>query len=85
MISLPMFKKLLNNLNTKCEFCNKKIKRKSAFYEKVKLMEFVYPQKAPFCNEDCCNKYKEYEENSIKRVSLCPSCPTHPDAGPKIN
>jgi len=80
-----MIKQLLQNLNTKCEFCDKKIKRKDAFYKKIKLMEFVYPSNAPFCNEKCCNKYIEIESSEIKRVSLCSSCPTHPDAGPKIS
>lgn len=80
-----MIKQLLQNLNIKCEFCDNKVKRKNAFYKKVKLMEFVYPTKAAFCNENCCNKYEEYESNCIKKVSLCPSCPTPPDAGPKIS
>lgn len=80
-----IFQKAVQNLKVRCEFCKNPVKRKLAYFEDVKLLEFVYPKKAAFCNENCCRNYKNYEKLVPKRVSLCSSCPTHPDAGPKIN
>jgi len=70
--------KMTQNIKVKCGFCKKSIKRKEAYFENVKLLEFVYPKRTPFCNEKCCSKYKEYEINSPRKVSLCSSCPTPP-------
>ena len=80
-----LFKKINENLKVKCEFCRTSVKKKSAYFEDVKLLEFVYPRKTYFCNEICCLNYKIYEKSVPKRVSLCSSCPTPLDAGPKIN
>ena len=80
-----LFKNINQNLKVKCEFCRTSVKKKSAYVEDVKLLEFVYPKKTYFCDENCCLNYKTYEKSVPKRVSLCSSCPTHPDAGPKIN
>jgi len=85
MVLKSFFKKINGNLKVRCEFCRKSVKKKEAYYEEVKLMEFVYPKVVGFCDEDCCSRYKVYEKSVPKRVSLCSSCPTHPDAGPKIN
>jgi len=69
---------LFGNFKVKCEFCKKSIKRKDAHFRKIKILEFVYPKKAAFCNKKCCLNYKDYEENSVKKVSLCSSCPVPP-------
>lgn len=71
-------KKITQNFKVKCEFCNKTIRKKNAYFENVKLLEFVYPKRTSFCDEDCCSKYKEYEINSPKKVSMCSSCPVPP-------
>jgi len=78
MKSKSIIKKITQNLKVKCKFCKKSVKRKYAYFENVKLLEFVYPKKTPFCNENCCSKYKEYEINSPRKVSSCSSCPTPP-------
>jgi len=71
---------LTKNLKVKCEFCNKTIKRKDAHIEKVKLVEFVHPKQANFCNSVCYQNYKTYETNAPRKASLCSMCPTPPDA-----
>ena len=85
MVLKKLFKKINENLKVKCEFCKTTTKKKLAYFEYVKLLEFVYPKKAYFCDETCCSNYKTYEKSVPKRVSLCSSCPTPIDAGPKIN
>lgn len=82
---MNLFKKINQNLKVRCEFCKIPVKKGSAYFEDVKLLEFVYPKKAYFCDETCCSNYKTYEKSVPKRVSLCSSCPTPIDAGPKIN
>jgi len=74
-----VIKKIMGNLNVKCEFCKKQIKRKNAYFENVKLLEFVHPKKTAFCNKSCCSKYIEHEANVPKKLSLCSSCPAPPD------
>ena len=74
-----VFKKILNNFKLKCEFCKKPVKRKSAYFEKVKRLEFVHPIKTSFCSEKCAQNYKDYEMNVPKKPSLCPACPVHPE------
>tara|TARA_Y100000034_G_C6873831_1_gene399306 strand:- start:541 stop:768 length:228 start_codon:yes stop_codon:yes gene_type:complete len=71
---------LTKNFNVKCEFCNKSIKKKNAHIENVKMLEFVYPKKATFCNSVCSKNYKTYELNAPRKASLCSMCPTPPEA-----
>ena len=78
MVLKEAIKKITQNFKVKCEFCKKPIKRKHAYFENVKHLEFVYPKRTPFCDKNCCSKYKEYEINSPRKVSLCSSCPTPP-------
>ena len=78
MILKKAIKKMTRNFKIKCEFCKKPIKRKHAYFENVKLLEFVYPKNTPFCDKNCYSKYKDYEINSPRKVSLCSSCPTPP-------
>ena len=78
MVLKEAFRKVTQNFKTKCEHCKKSIKRKDAYFERVKRLEFVYPKKTSFCCQDCCFKYKEYEKFAPRRVSLCSSCPTPP-------
>jgi len=73
-----MIKKIIQNFKVKCEFCKKPTKRKFAYFENVKLLEFAYPRKTGFCNKTCCENYKKYEMNSPKKASLCSSCPVPP-------
>ena len=80
-----VFGRLTKNLKIKCEFCKKPVRKGEAHFEEVKLLEFVYPKKVGFCDEACASNYINYEKTVPRRVSLCSSCPTHPDAGPKIN
>ena len=78
MVLKEVIRKITQNFKVKCEFCKKSIKRKHAYFENVKLLEFVYPKKVHFCNETCCSNYKNYEINSPRKASLCSSCPTPP-------
>ena len=78
MVLKKAIKKIMQNFNTSCEFCNKKLKRKDAYYEKVKMLQFAYPKVASFCNKKCCEKYKEYETSFPKKFSACSSCAIHP-------
>ena len=80
MILKQVIKKITQNLNVRCEFCRMAINRKLAHFETVKLLAFVYPRNTAFCNETCCEKYKDYERPVPKRASLCSSCPVHPDS-----
>lgn len=80
MILKNIFIKIRGTFKLKCEFCKKSISRKSAYFEKVKRLEFVHPVNTSFCNGKCCNNYKTYEESVPRRLSLCSSCPVHPDA-----
>ena len=75
---MSFIKKITQNLKVKCEFCKKSMKRKSAYFESVRLLEFIYPRNTPFCNEICCLNYKKYEINAPRKASLCSSCPTPP-------
>ena len=78
MVLKEVIRKITQNFLVKCEFCRKPIKRKLAYFENVKLLEFVYPKRTPFCDKDCFSKYENYEINSPRKVSLCSSCPTPP-------
>jgi len=78
MVLKNIIGKITRNLNVKCQFCKKPVKRKFAHFEKVKLLEFVYPKNTAFCNKNCSLKYKNYELISPRKASLCSSCPTPP-------
>ena len=78
MVLKEAIKKITQNFNTKFEFCKEPIKIKDAYFENVKRLEFVYPKRTPFCNEDCCSSYKKKEISAPRKVSMCSSCPTPP-------
>ena len=78
MILKETFRKITQNFKVKCKFCKKSIKRKNAYFESVKHLEFVYPKKTSFCNENCCSNYETYEINSPKKFPLCNSCAVPP-------
>lgn len=80
-----IFKKLGGNISTKCEFCKKSVKRKSAHFEEVKLPHLVHPKNTGFCSKKCAKNYKEYSESRPKSVSLCSSCPVPPTLLEKEN
>ena len=73
-----MLKNLTQNLKVKCEFCKKSTKKKFAYFENIKLLEFVHPKNTAFCNKACCENYKKYEMSAPKKASLCSSCPVPP-------
>lgn len=80
MILGQAIEKISWNLKVKCEFCKKPIKKKHAYFEKVKRLEFVHLKNTAFCDKDCSSSYKEYEKSVPKRASLCSSCPVPPSA-----
>ena len=73
-----MLKNLTQNLKVKCEFCKKPTKKKFAYFKNIKLLEFVHPKNTAFCNKACCENYKKYEINALRKASLCSSCPVPP-------
>ena len=73
-------KRISGNLNVKCESCKNVVKRKSAHFEKVKLLQFVHPKNTAFCNETCSSNFKEYVKSVPRRISMCSSCPVPPAA-----
>jgi len=77
---LKAVSKIKDNFSTKCESCGSSVKKKNAYIETVKRLEFVHPKPTAFCSKSCCENYKLYEKNCPKRRSLCSSCPTPPDA-----